>query len=99
MPLNRRRLYLQVHYHRRIHRIVVKSEAASVDDLRWTQREFAVVLVNVAGHHQVWFDLASLPVYAPSEDYRYPTAQDYVRRAVDLVGADRTTRGGGVRKL
>jgi predicted TIM-barrel fold metal-dependent hydrolase len=35
----------------------------------------------------VWFDLAALPIYAPDEDFPYPSARDCIRQAVDEVGA------------
>jgi len=42
---------------------------------------------------KVWFDLAALPVYSRTEDYPYPTAQRYVREAVELIGVDRLMWG------
>jgi predicted TIM-barrel fold metal-dependent hydrolase len=53
--------------------------------------------VNLAKHPNVWFDLSALPAYASAvEDYPYPTARDYIRRAVAMVGADKLMWGTDV---
>ena len=50
--------------------------------------------VLLARRPDVWLDLASLPAYAAAvEGPPYPTAQRYIRRAVELVGADRLLWG------
>lgn len=41
----------------------------------------------------VWFDLAALCLNAKPETYPYPTAREYVKYGVDLVGADRLMWG------
>lgn len=41
----------------------------------------------------VWFDLAALCLNSRPETYPYPTAQGYVKDAVDIVGADRLLWG------
>ena len=41
----------------------------------------------------VWFDLAALCLNTKPESFPYPAARDYVRTAVDLVGADRLLWG------
>jgi len=42
----------------------------------------------------VYFDTSALPAYAPDYDeYPYVLAQDYIRRAVDLIGADKIMWG------
>ena len=41
----------------------------------------------------VWFDLAALCANSRPEIYPYPTAQGYVKDAVDIVGADRLLWG------
>ena len=41
----------------------------------------------LARNPNVWFDLSSLPAYWSDEDYPYPTARQYLRRAVEMVGA------------
>jgi hypothetical protein len=50
--------------------------------------------VLLARRSHVWLDLSSLPAYAAAvEEPPYPTAQRYVHRAVELVGADRLLWG------
>lgn len=45
----------------------------------------------------VAFDLAALPVYAdPIDEYPYHGAQEYIRRAVDLIGAEKLMWGSDV---
>lgn len=51
--------------------------------------------VELARCANVWLDLAALPAYG-SQPYPYPTALQYVRRAVDLVGADKLLWGTDV---
>lgn len=41
----------------------------------------------------VWFDLAALCLNSRPETYPYPTAREYVKYAVDIVGADRLMWG------
>jgi predicted TIM-barrel fold metal-dependent hydrolase len=48
--------------------------------------------IALGRHANVWFDLAALPAYA-LEDYPFPTAQAYVARAVELIGATRLMWG------
>jgi len=60
-------------------------------DLRWEAQ------LLLARRPNVWLDLSSLPGYAAAiEEYPYPTAQAYVRRAVELVGADKLLWGSDV---
>lgn len=49
--------------------------------------------ILLAREHNVWFDIASLPAYARAEDYPSPTSRQYLRRAVELVGAERIMWG------
>ena len=49
--------------------------------------------VLLARHPNVWFDLSALPAYSDTEDYPYPTAREYVRRAVELIGAEKIMWG------
>lgn len=50
--------------------------------------------LHLATHLNVWFDLSALPGYASSvEDYPYPLARNYIRRAVQMVGADKLMWG------
>ncbi len=51
--------------------------------------------IALGRHPNVWFDLAALPAYAP-EDYPFPTAQRYIERAVELIGAERLMWGSDV---
>jgi predicted TIM-barrel fold metal-dependent hydrolase len=51
----------------------------------------------LARRPNVWLDLSALPAYAATiEEYPYPTAQSYIERAVELVGADRLLWGSDV---
>ena len=50
----------------------------------------------LARTHNVWFDLAALPIYWTNEDYPYPTAREYVRRAVEMIGVERVMWGTDV---
>ena len=53
--------------------------------------------VMLARRSNVWFDLSSLPAYAATiEEFPYPTAHRYLRRAVELVGADKLLWGTDV---
>ncbi len=50
--------------------------------------------LQLARHPNVWFDLSALPAYASTvEDYPYPLARHYIRRAVEMVGADKLMWG------
>jgi predicted TIM-barrel fold metal-dependent hydrolase len=49
--------------------------------------------VRLAEHANVWMDLAALPVYAAGEEYPFPSAGYYLRRAVDMVGAEKLMLG------
>ena len=43
---------------------------------------------------RVWFDLSALPAFcARFEDYPYPTAQRYVKRAIEMIGTDKLMWG------
>ena len=35
----------------------------------------------------VWFDTAALPAYLPDEDYPYPSAERYLRLAIERIGS------------
>lgn len=59
-------------------------------DSQWREQ------LSLGQRPNVWFDLAALPVYAPAEDYPYPTARDYIRRAVDMLGASKLLWGTDV---
>ena len=46
--------------------------------------------VQLARHPRVWLDLSALPAYVASiEGYPYPTARQYIRRAVEMVGVEK----------
>jgi predicted TIM-barrel fold metal-dependent hydrolase len=50
--------------------------------------------LRLARRPTVWLDLSSLAAYAATiEEYPYPTAQSCIRRAVELLGADRLLWG------
>jgi predicted TIM-barrel fold metal-dependent hydrolase len=49
------------------------------------------VLLAAAPH--VWLDLAALPAYWSDEDYPYPTACAYIRKAVEMVGVGKILWG------
>ncbi|ANW97764.1 amidohydrolase [Thermoclostridium stercorarium subsp. thermolacticum DSM 2910] len=44
----------------------------------------------------VWFDLAALPSNVRPEKYPYPTAQQYLKTAKEIVGADRLIFGSDI---
>jgi predicted TIM-barrel fold metal-dependent hydrolase len=46
-------------------------------------------------HPNVWLDTAALPAYS-SEDYPFPAACEYIRRAVEMVGAKKIMWGTDV---
>ena len=52
--------------------------------------------VLLARNPNLWFDLSSLPAYWNTEDYPYPTARQYLRRAVEVVGAEKIMWGTDV---
>jgi predicted TIM-barrel fold metal-dependent hydrolase len=52
--------------------------------------------LQLARTHNVWFDLAALPIYWPAEDYPYATARDCLRQAVEIVGPERLLWGTDV---
>jgi predicted TIM-barrel fold metal-dependent hydrolase len=52
--------------------------------------------VSLALHPRVWLDLAGLPAYAGSEDYPFLSAIQYIRRAVEMVGAEKIMWGTDV---
>lgn len=50
--------------------------------------------IMLGQHPNVWLDLSALPAYASAiEDYPYPTALQYLHRAVGLIGADKIMWG------
>ena len=61
-------------------------------DILWQEQ------VRLARHPSVWLDLASLPAYAiaAGEDYPYPSARHYLRRAVALAGAEKILWGSDI---
>jgi predicted TIM-barrel fold metal-dependent hydrolase len=50
----------------------------------------------LARRPNIWFDISSLPAYWRTEDYPYPTARQYLRRAVEMVGAEKIMWGTDV---
>ena len=49
--------------------------------------------VLLARHSNVWLDLSALPHHLPEGDYPFSGIDIFVRKAVDLVGADRLLWG------
>ena len=49
--------------------------------------------VLLARHPNVWLDLSALPHHLPEGDYPFSGIDIFVRKAVDLVGADRLLWG------
>lgn len=52
--------------------------------------------IMLARNPNVWFDLAALPAYSGNQDYPYTTARQYIRRAVEMVGAEKLMWGTDV---
>lgn len=44
----------------------------------------------------VWFDTAALPAYVSEEGYPYPTAEQYLREAVDRIGPEKIMWGSDI---
>jgi predicted TIM-barrel fold metal-dependent hydrolase len=44
-------------------------------------------------HPHVWFDLSALPAFAVDDDYPYISVRQYVRRAVEMIGAEKILWG------
>jgi predicted TIM-barrel fold metal-dependent hydrolase len=66
---------------------MVKSNDADAEQL-WQEQ------IRLAKHPNVWFDVSALPAYASNvEDYPYPRARAYIRRAVEMVGVDKLMWG------
>ena len=62
------------------------------DHLDWLWQD----MVRLGRHPNVWFDLAALPALAGAEGYPYPTVQEYIRRAVEMVGVEKMIWGTDV---
>ncbi len=58
------------------------SGSAAEAETAWEEQ------VSLARNANVWLDMSALPALAAPEDFPYPTAQSYLRRAVELVGAE-----------
>ena len=41
----------------------------------------------------VWFDSSALPAYLPDEDWPYPSAERYLRLAIERIGPDKVMWG------
>ena len=52
--------------------------------------------VLLARYPNVWCDLSALPAYGVDEEYPFPSALRYIRRAVDMVGASKLMWGTDV---
>ncbi len=66
------------------------TPAAEADAALWTLWQEQVMLAKMPN---VWLDLAALPAYMPAEDYPFPTAGQYIHKAVDLIGPARLMWG------
>ncbi|MHB1460954.1 MAG: amidohydrolase family protein [Armatimonadota bacterium] len=44
----------------------------------------------------VWFDMAALPLYLPTESYPFASASEFLQRAVDVIGTDRLMWGSDI---
>ena len=60
--------------------------------LRGREKEWRLSL-ELLNQENVWFDLAALCLNSKPETYPYPAAREYVKYAVDIVGADRLMWG------
>lgn len=52
--------------------------------------------ILLARNPNVWLDLSALPAYSSVEHYPYPTACQYIRRAAEMIGADKIMWGTDV---
>jgi predicted TIM-barrel fold metal-dependent hydrolase len=55
--------------------------------------------IDLAHLPNLWFDTASLPAYVPVEDFPFPTAERYLRMALDRVGPEKVMWGTDVPAL
>ena len=55
--------------------------------------------ILLAKHPGVWIDLASLPAHVENEDYPYPSACEFIRKAVELVGSEKLLWGSDIPSL
>ena len=55
--------------------------------------------VLLARHPGVWLDMASLPALVEDEDFPYPSAREFIRQAVELVGSDKLLWGTDIPTL
>lgn len=66
---------------------VAHGSDAKLDQL-WVEQ------IGLGMHPNIWFDLSALPAYAAAvEAYPYPRACEYIRRAAELIGADKLMWG------
>lgn len=52
--------------------------------------------IQLGQHSNVWFDVSALPAFVVGEEYPYATVQQYLRRAVDMIGADKILWGSDI---
>jgi len=53
-------------------------------------------LLKEMNHNNLWFDIASLPVFVQDEPYPFPTPLEYLAYAKKIVGADRLLWGSDI---
>lgn len=52
--------------------------------------------IQLGQHSNVWFDVSALPAFVVDEEYPYATIQQYLRRAVDMIGAEKIMWGSDI---
>jgi len=59
------------------------TPAAEADPARWQRWQEQIALGRLPN---VWFDTAALPAYLPDESFPYPSAERYLKLALDVIG-------------
>lgn len=65
----------------------IGREDAEILDRLWREQ------IELGRFPNVWFDLSALPAYGVHQEYPYPDAIRYIRRASDLIGAGKLMWG------
>lgn len=73
-----------------LHIVVCHLLAPSKED-----KEMVALALPYLKHENVWVDLSALP-WNVGEEFPFPSAQDYVKMAVDILGADKIVWGTDV---
>ena len=66
------------------------NPSAEADAERWGLWQEQIDLGQLTN---VWFDTAALPAYLPDEDFPYPTAERYLRLALERIGPSKILWG------